>query len=139
MLSIKDFVRPESLDRMDQMNAAAETSAVVESYFAAWVDKRPDEAYKWLAKDLVFVGPTGRYTSAAEFRPALNRFSAMTRRAKIIEFIVDDDRAAMLYECELADPVGTIHIMSFFRVREGKICWYETQFDATNFRALQSR
>jgi len=119
------------------MNAAAETRAVVESYFSAWVDKRPDDAFKWLANDLVFVGPTGRYTSAAEFRPALNGFSAMTGRAKIIELVVDDDRAAMLYECELPDPVGTIHITSFFRVQEGKICWYETQFDATNFRKLQ--
>jgi hypothetical protein len=45
----------------------------------------------------------------------------------------------MLYECELPEPVGRIHIASFFRVAHGKICWYETLFDPTNFRALLSR
>ena len=38
-----------------------------------------------------------------------------------------------------ADPVGLIHIASFFRVENGKIKWYETQFDATNLRKLQAR
>jgi hypothetical protein len=121
------------------MNGTADTRVVVESYFSAWVNKRPDDAFKWLAEDLVFVGPTARYASAAEFRPALNGFSAMTRSAEIIELIVVADRAAMLYECELPDPVGTIHIASFFRVKHGQICWYETLFDATNFRKLQNR
>jgi hypothetical protein len=121
------------------MNADADTRTAVEGYFSAWVNKRPDDAYKWLADDLIFIGPTGRYTSAAEFQPALNRFSAMTKSAKIIELMVEGDRAAMLYECELPDPVGLIHIASFFRVARGKICWYETLFDPTNFRALLSR
>ena len=103
------------------MAADADTRTVVEGYFLAWVNKRPDDAYTWLADDLVFVGPTGRFTSAAEFQPALNRFSTMTLSAKIIELMVEGDRAAMLYECELPEPVGRIHIASFFRVEHGKI------------------
>ena len=95
----------------------ADTRTVVEGYFNSWVNKRPDDAFKWLADDLTFVGPTGSYASAAEFKPALNGFSAMTRRAAIIELTVEGNRAAMLYECELPDPIGLIHIASFFRGR----------------------
>jgi len=100
-------------------------------------EQATDDAYKWLADNLVFIGPTGRYGSAAEFRPALNRFSAMTVSAKVLELTIEGNRAAMLYECELPEPVG--RIASFFRVEHGKICWYETLFDPTNFRALLSR
>lgn len=121
------------------MTATADARTVVESYFNSWVGKRPDDAFTWLADDLTFIGPTGSYASAAEFRPALNGFAAMTRRAAIIELMVEGNRAAMLYECELPDPVGLIHIASFFRVENGKIKWYETQFDATNLPKLQAR
>jgi hypothetical protein len=63
----------------------------------------------------------------------------MTKAARIVELLVQDDRAAMLYECELG-PIGTLRIASFFRVENGKIRWYETQFDATELRkALASR
>jgi hypothetical protein len=35
--------------------------------------------------------------------------------------------------------VGTLRIASFFRVENGKIRWYETFFDPTEFRKLQAR
>ncbi len=63
-------------------------------------------------------------------------FAAMTKAAAIVEFLVDGDRAAMLYDCELPHPVGAIEIASFFRVANGKIQTYETQFDATELRKL---
>jgi len=34
---------------------------------------------------------------------------------------VQDDRAAMLYDCELTPPVGRLRIASFFRVENRKI------------------
>ena len=39
----------------------------------------------------------------------------------------------------LPEPVGTIRIASFFRVAGGRIRDYETLFDATELRKLQSR
>ena len=92
--------------------------------------------YAFLAEDLAFSGPTASYRSAAEFRPALVGFAAMTKAARITELIVEGDRAAMLYDCELPTPVGTLKIASFFRVASGKIATYETQFDATELRKL---
>jgi hypothetical protein len=118
------------------MTTQDETRRVVESYFAAWTANRPDEAYALLAEDLEFSGPTNSYRSAEAFRPALVRFAAMTRSARITELLVAGDRAAMLYDCELPPPVGTIQIASFFRVEGGRIRRYETLFDATEFRKL---
>jgi ketosteroid isomerase-like protein len=116
-----------------------ETRSVVESYFAAWTSKNVDAACALLADDLAFWGPTASYQSAAAFRPALAGFAAMTKRAQATELVVQGDRAALLYDCELPPPVGTIKIASFFRVANGKIRWYETLFDANELRKLQAQ
>ena len=109
---------------------------VVQSYFAAWTSKNVREAHALLADDLQFSGPTASYQSAAEFWPALVGFAEMTVAARIVELIVEGDRAAMLYDCELPQPIGTLKIASFFRVENGKIRTYETQFDATELRKV---
>ena len=121
------------------MTADADTRAVVERYFAAWTTRNVDEAYALLADDLRFWGPTASYRSAAAFRPALAGFAAMTAAARIIELVVRGDRAALLYDCDLPHPVGTLKIASFFRVDDGKIQEYDTVFDATELRKLVAR
>jgi ketosteroid isomerase-like protein len=116
-----------------------ETRTVVEAYFNASTTRRVDDAYALLADNLEFAGPTASYESAAAFRPALIGFTMMTKQAHVVELIVEGDRAALLYDCELPDPVGLIRIASFFRVERGKIATYETWFDATNLRTLFAR
>jgi ketosteroid isomerase-like protein len=118
------------------MTTQDETRRVVQSYFAAWTSKNVREAHALLADDLQFSGPTASYRSAAEFWPALVNFAEMTVAARIVELIVEGDRAAMLYDCELPQPIGTLKIASFFRVDDGKIRIYETQFDATELRKV---
>ena len=116
-----------------------ETRHIVEAYFAAWTSNAIGDAYALLAEELEFRGPTASYIGAAAFRPALVGFAAMTKGARIVELLVDGGRAAMLYECDLPEPVGTVRIASFFRVEQGKIRWYETQFDATELRKILPR
>ena len=116
-----------------------QTRRVVERYFSAWTEHRTDEAYALLADDLEFSGPSASFRSAAEFRPGLVAFAAMTRAARIVELVVDGDRAALLYDCELPEPVGWLRISSFFRVESGKIRTYDTRFDATEVRQLLGR
>ena len=96
-------------------------------------------AHALLADHLKFIGPTASYESAEAFRPALVNFAAMTKGARIVELLVEGHRAAMLYDCDLPPPVGTLKIASFFRVENGKIRTYETQFDATELRKLLAR
>ena len=116
-----------------------ETRHAVEGYFNAWTSHDPGAAFEFLADDLKFGGPTGSFDSAADFRPALNGFAAMTKWAKVQELVVDGDRAALLYDCELPEPVGEIRIASFFTVKNGKIVAYDTRFDATELRKLLVR
>src|SRR5262245_56306965 len=106
------------------MTTEHETRAVVERYFKAWTTKKTDEAFALLAEDLEFSGPSAHYRSAAEFRPGLVGFAAMTRGARVLELLVEGDRAALLYDCDLPEPVGTLRIASFFRVQGGRIRTY---------------
>jgi hypothetical protein len=121
------------------MTQDEETRRVVESYFGAWTEQRTREAFALLAEDLHFAGPSARYDSAAAFWPALDAFARMTQSARMLELVVDGERAALLYDCELPEPVGTLRIASFFRVVDGKIEWYETFFDPTELRKLQAQ
>jgi SnoaL-like domain len=118
------------------MGLEDETRRAVEGYFNAWTNHRPEEAFAFLATELRFGGPTASYDSAEAFRPALNAFASMTKSARVIELIVDGARAALLYDCDLPPPVGTLRIASFFTVRDGKITTYDTRFDATELRRL---
>jgi|SRR5579859_2348300 len=113
-----------------------QTRTTVERYFVAWTTKDVAQAYALLADDLRFSGPTASYATAEAFRPALVAFANMTSGARIVQLLTEGDRAAMLYDCELPPPVGTLRIASFFRVEHGKIPEYETQFDATELRKL---
>jgi hypothetical protein len=96
------------------MTMEDETRKVVEGYFTAWTANKPREAFALLADDLQFAGPTNSYSSAEAFYPALVGFAAMTKGARIVELLVDGDRAALLYDCELPPPVGNLRISSFF-------------------------
>jgi ketosteroid isomerase-like protein len=113
-----------------------ETRRAVLGYFRAWTTKDVAAAYALLADDLEFVGPTARYASAAEFKPALEGFAKMTKSSKMTDLLVVGDRAAMAYDCELPPPVGLVRIASFFQVQNGKIRRYETMFDVTELRKL---
>src|SRR5262249_13995263 len=120
------------------MTVEDETRRVVESYFAAWTTKDVPAAHALLAGDLEFSGPTASYQSADAFLPAL-KFAEMSKWARIVELVVEGNRAALLYDCELPHPVGKLRIASCFRIEKGKIRVYETLFDATELRQLQAR
>jgi ketosteroid isomerase-like protein len=118
------------------MTTQDETRKVVESYFAAWTTKNIREARPLLANDIEVSGPTGGAKGLDAFLPALENFAAMTKAARIVDLVVNGDRAALLYDCDLPEPVGTLRIASFFRVEKGQIRTYEILFDATEFRKL---
>lgn len=105
----------------------SDTRTAVEGYFAAWTRNDVPGARAWLADDLKFAGPSATYASAEEFMPALRGFASITRGARVIELLIDGDRAAMLYDCDL--PGGTVRIASFFHVAGRKIASYDTRFD----------
>jgi len=121
------------------MTIADDTRRVAETFFAAWTRNDERAARALMADDLEYSGPLNAYRSADELLPPLMKFAAMLRGARLIELVVEGDRAALLYDCELPPPVGTLRSASFQRVENGKIRSYLQAFDATELRKLQAR
>jgi SnoaL-like protein len=114
----------------------AMTKAIVEAFFAAWTSNDGARARALMADDLHYSGPLNTYDTADALHGPLMTFAGMVRGAKMIELVVDGDRAALLYDCELPAPVGTLRAASFQRVANGKIVSYLQAFDATQLRKL---
>ena len=115
---------------------AMTTNDIVEAFFAAWTSNDGARARALMADDLHYSGPLNTYDTADALHGPLMKFARMVRGAKIIELVVDGDRAALLYDCELPAPVGTLRAASFQRVANGKIVSYLQAFDATQLRKL---
>jgi ketosteroid isomerase-like protein len=113
-----------------------ETRRVVENFFAAWTSRNAREARALLADDLEYSGPLNSYRSADELLPPLMKFAAMLHGARVVDLIVERNKAALLYDCELSAPVGTLRTASFQRVEGGKIREYRQAFDATELRRV---
>jgi hypothetical protein len=121
------------------MTTPEETRKVVEGFFAAWTTRNEREARALMADDLAYSGPLNTYQTADALLAPLMTFAAMVRGARMIELVVEGDRAALLYDCELPPPVGTLRAASFQRVEGGRIRTYLQAFDATELRKLQAR
>src|SRR5437762_780159 len=121
------------------MTTEDETRKVVTSFFEAWTTNDPHAARALMADDLDYSGPLNAYRTADALLPPLMKFAAMLRASRMIEIVVEGDRAALLYDCELPPPVGTLRSASFQRVANGKICSYRQAFDATELRKVQGR
>jgi ketosteroid isomerase-like protein len=113
-----------------------ETRRVVEGFFAAWTSNNERKTRALMADDLEYSGPLNAYTNADALLAPLMKFAAMVRGARMVELVVEGDRAALLYDCDLPQPVGTLRAASFQRVENGKIRTYLQAFDATELRKL---
>ena len=97
------------------------------------------DAFKLLDEQLEFYGSLGSSTTAAGFFAALMNFAKLTQSARMTSLVVEGQNAALLYDCSLPAPVGTLTIASFFRVRNLKIDRYETILDTAQVRKLLER
>jgi hypothetical protein len=113
-----------------------ETRRVAESFFAAWTSRNAREARALLSDALEYSGPLNSYHSADELLPPLMKFAATLHGARVVELILEGNRAALLYDCDLSAPVGTLRTASFQRVDGGKIREYRQAFDATGLRRV---
>jgi hypothetical protein len=121
------------------MTKADETRRVVEGFFAAWTSRDERAARGFMADDMKYVGPLNSYETADALLGPLMKFAAGVKGARMIEIVVEGDRAALLYDCDLPSPVGTLRAATFQRVEGGKITSYLQAFDATELRKLQPR
>ena len=116
-----------------------ETRRVVQGFFAAWTTGKEREARAFMADDMKYVGPLNSYETADALLGPLMKFAKNVQAARVLEIVVEGDRAALLYDCDLPPPVGTLRAATFQRVEQGRIRSYLQAFDATELRKLQAR
>lgn len=116
------------------MSDQDESRRVAEAFFAAWTAGKERESRACMADDLSYSGPLNTYRSADELLGPLMKFAATLRGARMVELIAEGDRVAMLYDCELPEPIGTLRAASFMHIEDGKIRSIRHAFDATALR-----
>src|SRR5207247_11108069 len=82
---------------------------------SALSDPSPIALYPLSLHDALPICPNARYATKVDFKPGLEGFAALTKWAKVVDLLVDGDRAALLYDCELPAPVGVLRIASLDR------------------------
>src|SRR5262245_27623781 len=113
------------------------TRDIVEQFQAAWTrgDERATRAL--MADDLSYENPLHRYGSAEALLPGLMRFAGMMRCATTLSLVVDGDRAALLYDCDVPAPIGMLRTAWFVRVEHEKVRSIQSVFDCTEIRKLE--
>jgi len=120
----------------DRCTGMTNTEDIVKAFFAAWTRNDARATRALMADNMKYSGPLNSYDTADALHAPLMKFAAMVGGATLIELVVDGDRAALLYDCDLPAPVGTLRAASFQRVKDGKIVSYLQAFDASELRKL---
>lgn len=111
---------------------------VVFAYTAAWSSRDLDTAAGFLADDVVFDGPAGRYGSAEPLLQGLGRFvTQIVPGWRHLASLADGEQAMLMYEVSL--PSGKpIRLAEHFIVRDGKIRSETLVFDTLAMREAQT-
>jgi len=109
---------------------------LVERYHNAWTNGDFHTARGCLADDLDFKGSIDTFHSADALMAPLRMFQSMLRQTTLIKAVFEEDRAALLYDCDTVTPAGVIRTAEFFTTAGGKISEIRLVFDATELRKL---
>src|SRR5438093_11358749 len=93
---------------------------IVERFFAAQVVNDKAAMLALMADNLEYANVLNSYSSAEAFLGPLMGFNKLVRAITIVQCIVDGDRAAVLYDCDIPAPIGTLRTAWLVRVENGK-------------------
>lgn len=111
-----------------------DTRELIERYHNAWTTGDFTTARNCLADSLDFRGSIDNFSDADTFIEALKGFMQMVSKVTLLQSYVDNDGAALLYDCDTASPAGNLRTAEFFSVSNGKIAAIRLVFDATELR-----
>ncbi len=118
------------------MTNASYLDGLFETLFAAQCRNDLPAIRALLADDLEYRNVLVTYRGADDFVRELAGFNSMLRGIRIIHVVAHGDGAAVLYDCELPEPVGTLRTGWFVRIEGGKLRTIDSVFDATEIRKL---
>jgi hypothetical protein len=114
---------------------------LVDAYYAAWTNGSarfdPGTLRAILAQDLIFDGPlAGHRVGADGFLKALESIAASVRSFTVVHRLEQDNRVAVMYDCDLTRPAGVTRFAEFFTVDNDRIQSIDLQYDGTEWRKL---
>ena len=110
---------------------------ILKQFYDAILKRDLAAARKYLADDLEFVGLFETYHSADDYMTALTGLLSITVRLDIKKIIAEGNDAAIFFELETKAPAeGTVLVAEWHRVRDGKIFWARSAFDARPYEAM---
>jgi hypothetical protein len=116
------------------MPTETSTREVVQEYHHAWQAGEIATATALLAPDFTNLTSINDYHSIAEYAQALGQFARIVTHLEMISELYGENEATLIYDVQLATPVGKSRIAEHFRLTDGKISTIITIFDATGWR-----
>lgn len=119
--------------------AALEANATLSRYYeilAGGIDAYADgrDLLPLLAEDFAFDGPiAGRMAGGARFTHGVRGFIEAARNITILQSVVTDDGAAVLYDAEL--PGGVVRFAEFFELDGDRIRELRIHYDPADYLA----
>ena len=116
------------------MSDAGETLRL---FYEAVVRRDLDEARRYLADDLVFVGLFETYRGPDSYLAALTGLLGITVRLDVKRIVAQGNDAAVFFDLETKAPVvANTFVAEWHQVRDGKIAHVQSAFDGRAFEKM---
>ena len=116
------------------MTDAGET---LRQFYDAVVRRDLDDARRYLADDLVFVGLFETYRGPDSYLVALAGLLGITVRLDVKRIVARGDDAAVFFDLETKAPVAAnTFVAEWHQVRDGKIAHVQSAFDGRAFEKM---
>lgn len=123
----------------DQAEASRSTDVgnVLQSFYAAAVNRDFLTMRSYLRDDLIFVGLFETYRSADQYLEAFRGLLSITERLEVKKIVSQDHDAAIFFELQTRAPAeGTVLVAEWHHFESGKIAHVESAFDARPYEAM---
>ncbi|PVM92718.1 nuclear transport factor 2 family protein [Caulobacter endophyticus] len=114
-------------------------AAAVEAYFEAWQANQPEWLDAVLAPDIHVEGPLGVIDGASQYKAALSRLFAITRRLEIRKRWVDGPDVGTWFDLHHTGDAKAIACVNWLRIEAGLVTQVKVAFDPRAILTLMNR
>jgi limonene-1,2-epoxide hydrolase len=116
---------------MSDPKASAHARQIVDDFGVAFAKKDFATARRMLHDNLSFHGPIDTFSRADDYVASLTRLGTMMKGITHVKTIAEGDEVAVFYVLDTA--LGSAPVADWYTVRDDKIAFIHTYFDARPF------